>query len=29
VLFDRGRFTTLDRDAMHARIDELRVKVRS
>lgn len=29
VLFDRGRFTTLDRDAMHARLDELRVKVRS
>lgn len=28
VLYDRGRFTTLDRDAMHERLETMRLKVR-
>jgi 5-methylthioadenosine/S-adenosylhomocysteine deaminase len=28
VLYDRGRFMTLDRDAMHERLEEMRLKVR-
>jgi len=28
VLYDRGRFTTLDRDAVHARLEDMRLKVR-